>query len=56
MNDFEGRVASIEKQLAGIYELLRTMVDAHNAHEKQTLEGFKVMVEAVKSALCASSD
>ena len=56
MVDFEQRIESIEKQLAGVYDLLKTLVEAHSTQEEQSLEGFKILTEIMNSILTKLED
>ena len=49
MTDFEQRIEAIEKQLLGTNDLLKALINAYNAQEEQTLEGFKMLAAALKS-------
>lgn len=51
MNTLENRIESIENQLAGICDLLKTLVAAHNSQEEQTLLGIKAVAETMNEIL-----
>ena len=51
MNNLENRIESIENQLSGIRDLLKTLVVAHNSQEEQTLLGIKAIAETMSEVL-----
>jgi len=51
VDNLEKRIGSIEQQLLGITDLLKTLVQAHQAQGEQTLSGFKELTKSMKTTL-----